>query len=74
MLDTKIEVYGSFKTGLAMPWSDIDIGLKKQSGTWNTNILPEVCKIMGKAQIFKKFNILSKTMIICLLIINFSKI
>jgi DNA polymerase sigma len=44
----KIHVYGSYESGLAMPWSDIDIGLRpKNDDYYSQDILNEVFIIMG---------------------------
>ena len=49
--ELKVVVYGSYKTGLAMPWSDIDLGLQLVRGNYfPDDVLSHVSKIMGKAQ------------------------
>lgn len=44
-----MKVYGSYKTGLAMPWSDIDLGLTLVKGIFfPENVLGQVYLLMGK--------------------------
>lgn len=53
MSGLKIHVYGSYKSGLSMPWSDIDIGLRlSNTDYFSLDVLNDIFIIMSKYDFF----------------------